>query len=285
MSPSPSPIPLKRLVLATDLASDAPDVFAQALGLALRLRAELYLVHVADTEAPEASWATLPTVREVLERWGRLRPEASYEAFEALGVRVHAIERRPTDGDVTAAVIRRVSALHPDLLLLGTHQRTGLAQLLRGSVAETVSRGTLRSTLFLPTPVRPLVLPETGAVALRRVLVPIAAGAELSPAFFVQLDRLAAQLTDGHVQFVLLHVGTFDTIPEVPIPERARWSWKAEVRRGDPATQILEAEVAHEVDLVAMATRGHDSLLDDLLGSVTERVVRRTRCPVFAVPV
>jgi nucleotide-binding universal stress UspA family protein len=285
MTPSETPAPLKRLVLATDLASDAPEVFAQALGLALRLRAELYLVHVADAATPAASWATLPTVREVLERWGRLRPGASYDEFEQLGVRVHAIEQRPTDGDVTAAVIRRVSALHPDLLLLGTHQRTGLAQLLRGSVAEAVSRATVRSTLFLPTPVRPLVLPETGAVALRRVLVPIAAGAELAPAFFVQLDRLASHLTDGHVQFVLLHVGTFDSIPEVPLPDRPRWSWKADVRRGDPVTQILEAEVAHEVDLVAMATRGHDALLDDLLGSVTERVVRRTRCPVFAVPI
>jgi nucleotide-binding universal stress UspA family protein len=284
MSSPDTPAPLQRLVLATDLLDDAPDVFAQALGLALRLRAELYLVHVTDVVHPEASWRKLPTVRAVLERWGRLRPEASYAEFEQLGIRVHPVERRPTDGDLVSAVIRRVNELHPDLLLLGTHQRSGLGQLLRSSVAETVSRASLRTTLFLPTPVRPLVLPETGAVSLKRVLVPV--GPDFAaPQLVEQLDRLAAQLTDGHVQFVLLHVGTFASLPELDLPTRARWSWKTDVREGSPVEQILEAEVAHEVDLVAMATQGHDSLLDDLLGSTTERVVRRTRCPVFVVPV
>lgn len=283
MTTSDSPAPFRRLVLATDLSTDAPEVFAQALGLALRLRAELFLLHVADGLHPEASWRKLPTVRELLERWGRLRPDAAYAEFEQLGIKVHPVERRPTDGDLVAAVIRRVNELQPDLLLLGTHQRTGLTHLLRGSVAETVSRASLRTTLFLPTPVRPLVLPETGAVALQRVLVPIAKDFA-APQLVTQLDRLAAQLTDGHVQFVLLHVGTFATLPELDLPSRTRWSWKSDVREGSPVEQILEAEVAHEVDLVAMATHGHDSLLDDLLGSTTEQVVRRTRCPVFVVP-
>jgi nucleotide-binding universal stress UspA family protein len=274
----------RRLVLATDLVGDAREVFEQALGLALRLRAELYLVHVTDTEHPDASWRNLPTVREVLERWGKLRKDATYAEFEALGIRVHPVERRPTDGDLVAAVIRRVTELAPDLLLLGTHQREGVGRLLRGSVAEVVSRASLRTTLFLPTPVRPLVLPETGNVALKRVLVPIASDLA-APQLVDQLDALASHLTDGHVQFVLLHVGTFASLPELELPTRARWSWKTDVRPGRPVEQILEAEVAHEVDLVAMATHGHDSLLDDLLGSTTEQVVRRTRCPVLAVPV
>jgi nucleotide-binding universal stress UspA family protein len=278
------PRPIRRLVLSTDLLGDAPEVFTQALGLALRLKAELYLLHVTDTEHPDASWRKLPTVREVLERWGRLRPDASYEEFEQLGIRVHPVERRPTDGDLVSAVIRRVNELQPDLLLLGTHQRAGLGRLLRGSVAETVARASLRSTLFLPTPVRPLVLPADGQVVLKRVLVPIAHDFA-APQLVEELDRLAALLTDGHVQFVLLHVGTFASLPEIAIPERTRWSWKTDVRQGNPVEQILEAEVAHEVDLVAMATQGHDSLLDDLLGSTTEQVVRRTRCPVFVVPV
>jgi nucleotide-binding universal stress UspA family protein len=34
-----------------------------------------------------------------------------------------------------------------------------------------------------------------------------------------------------------------------------------------------------------MATRGHDGVLDTLLGSHTERVLRAVRCPVLVVPV
>lgn len=276
--------PIRRLVLATDLGQDAPEVFAQALGLALQLKAELFLLHIADDTHPDATWRRLPTVRALLERWGRLRKDASYAEFEALGIRVHTIDRKPTDGDLTMAVIRRVAELQPDLLLLGTHQRSGLGRITQGSVAEAVSRDTLRTTLFLPNPVRPLVLPDTGAVSLKRVLVPVSTDFS-APHLLIELERVVGALTSGPVQFVLLHVGTFASVPEIPIPERANWSWKTDVRSGLLVEQILEAEVAHEADLVCMATRGHDGLLDDLVGSVTERVVRRTRCPVFAVPV
>ncbi|MCA9706553.1 MAG: universal stress protein [Myxococcales bacterium] len=47
---------------------------------------------------------------------------------------------------------------------------------------------------------------------------------------------------------------------------------------------FVEAE--HErADLVVMASRGHDSLLDSVLGSHTERVLQRSPCAVLAVPV
>ena len=36
-----------------------------------------------------------------------------------------------------------------------------------------------------------------------------------------------------------------------------------------------------DVDLIAMPTRGHDSIRDWLLGSKTERVIRRAGCPVI----
>jgi len=38
-------------------------------------------------------------------------------------------------------------------------------------------------------------------------------------------------------------------------------------------------------DLIAMGTQGHDSLMDTLRGSTTERVMRRAACPLLAVPV
>jgi nucleotide-binding universal stress UspA family protein len=39
-----------------------------------------------------------------------------------------------------------------------------------------------------------------------------------------------------------------------------------------------------DVDFRGMPTTGHDSILNALRGSTTERVIRHAPCPVFAVP-
>lgn len=56
------------------------------------------------------------------------------------------------------------------------------------------------------------------------------------------------------------------------------------LREGDPASLILE--VAEEVgaDLIVMGTHGRAGLERLILGSVTDRVLRRAPCPVVAVP-
>jgi len=50
---------------------------------------------------------------------------------------------------------------------------------------------------------------------------------------------------------------------------------------GDPATGILEAEKELGADLVVMATHGRTGIAHLLLGSVAEKVVRESRCPIF----
>jgi nucleotide-binding universal stress UspA family protein len=54
--------------------------------------------------------------------------------------------------------------------------------------------------------------------------------------------------------------------------------------RGKPAKAIRAHVAEHDVDLLAMGRRGRTRLKDRLLGSVTERVLRKTRVPVLAVP-
>jgi nucleotide-binding universal stress UspA family protein len=51
----------------------------------------------------------------------------------------------------------------------------------------------------------------------------------------------------------------------------------------EPLASIIDV-AAHEPSLIAMATRGHDSIGDVLRGSHTERVVRDAKCPVLCVP-
>ena len=53
---------------------------------------------------------------------------------------------------------------------------------------------------------------------------------------------------------------------------------------GDAAGAILETAATESVDLIVMGTQGLGGLRKWLLGSTTERVLRRTRVPVLAVP-
>ena len=53
---------------------------------------------------------------------------------------------------------------------------------------------------------------------------------------------------------------------------------------GDPATAILESATAEHADLIVMGTEGLGGLRKWLLGSTTERLLRRTRLPVLTVP-
>jgi len=56
---------------------------------------------------------------------------------------------------------------------------------------------------------------------------------------------------------------------------------RAVVRRGDPASDIIEESSRH--DLIVMATRGRTGLAHMILGSVAEKVVRFAACPVMVI--
>lgn len=56
------------------------------------------------------------------------------------------------------------------------------------------------------------------------------------------------------------------------------------VRMGGPADRILKYAEEVEPDLLVMGTRGRSGLAHVLIGSVAERVLRHSRCPVLVVP-
>ena len=53
---------------------------------------------------------------------------------------------------------------------------------------------------------------------------------------------------------------------------------------GEPARHILDRAAALPADLIVMGTHGAGGFEHLMLGSVTEKVVRRARCPVLTVP-
>jgi nucleotide-binding universal stress UspA family protein len=56
-----------------------------------------------------------------------------------------------------------------------------------------------------------------------------------------------------------------------------------QVREGPPFYEIIQFAREKEIDLIIMGTHGHSGLAHVLLGSVTEKVVRKAPCPVLTV--
>jgi nucleotide-binding universal stress UspA family protein len=69
------------------------------------------------------------------------------------------------------------------------------------------------------------------------------------------------------------HASEFDELPAVT----------REVIRGVPFVEIVRFAKQHDVDLIVMGTHGRTGLPHLLIGSVAERVVRKSPCPVLTV--
>jgi nucleotide-binding universal stress UspA family protein len=181
-----------------------------------------------------------------------------------------------------------------DLIVIGTHGRTGLSRVLLGSVAELVVR-------HAPCPVL-TIRPANEPAPYTHVLCPV----DLSKPAREAVNLAAELVKRGAAGITLLHVLELPVsyTGELPIPDFHRdldarsaalldkWTadLKAKVsvpvtqmtRIGRPGAQIL-AELEHDrtFDLVVMGSHGHTGIARMLLGSVAEKVVRHARCPVL----
>ncbi len=69
----------------------------------------------------------------------------------------------------------------------------------------------------------------------------------------------------------------------VPEAERQAHPVECATRVGHPFVEIVTYAQAHHVDLIVMGTHGRGPVAHMLLGSVTEKVVRKAPCPVLTV--
>ena len=69
----------------------------------------------------------------------------------------------------------------------------------------------------------------------------------------------------------------------LPDDERTRYAATTEIVTGASATAIVEYAQDHEIDLIVMGTHGRTGMAHLLIGSVAERVVRTSPCPVLTV--
>ena len=139
-------------------------------------------------------------------------------------------------------------------------------------------------TLFTPHGVDGFVSRQDGSISLRNILIPVTSKPRPQPGVEAAARLIRnLQLPAGIV--TLLHVGPAAEMPSVRLPEDTHWTWNSVAKAGEPADTILQTATELGTDLIVMTTDGPDGFLDGLRGTTSERVLRKSRCPVVNLPV
>ncbi|SDQ50688.1 universal stress protein [Natronobacterium texcoconense] len=134
--PAIADVPFERLLLPTDGSDGATIATEWGIELASRLESSLHALYSIDTSPFDADRAS-DDLLEVLENRGEAALDAVREHGEDAGVDV-------SGSTVTGSPVREVPTYATendvDLIVMGTHGRTGIGQWFLGSVTENVVR-------------------------------------------------------------------------------------------------------------------------------------------------
>jgi len=288
-------ITLKNVLYLTDFSQPSEMALPFAVSVAREYEARLYAFHVLIPKAyaymtPELTVAALNAQEEVA-RLNMQRVEAQLDGLPHASI----IERGTGVWPLLEELIKEYAI---DLIVVGTHGRTGPQKLLLGSVAEEVFR---RSHV----PVLTIGPAEHGGAhktaKFRRVL--FATDFTVESLAGVPYAVSMAQENDGRL--ILLHVMKEpDTVPNdqatedatssvmhqlqeiVPAPAELWCRPEAVVRSGRPAEQILKVARECDADLIVMGIRDARAFIGaatHLERTTAHNVVVRATCPVLTV--
>ena len=134
-------IAFRRILHPTDFSRASAPALRRAVALARACRAPLVLLHVMTPPSPFIGEGTLPSsyadLLSLARRSARRRLAAVFGRVRRTGVRAQAIF---AEGLPAAEILRAVRRTRADLIVMGTHGRTGVSRVFMGSVAERVVR-------------------------------------------------------------------------------------------------------------------------------------------------
>ena len=265
----------------TDFCDASERAFAHALAIALHRRACLTILHVKDRNLTSIEWAQFPAVRKTLERWNVLPEGSSREAVhEEVGVQVKKVDL--LYHKVAKATLGYLENHPHDLFVLATHGHKGISHWVKPSIAEQLATKTKTKTLFVSENARPFISLETGEITLRKIVVPV--DRDPDAAAVLEYASRAVETVEGNLEIDVLYVGDDDYLKEIDLPSKERVVWQKVQRSGKIVETIVRYAEEVSADMIAMATRGQDGILDIIRGSVTEQVLHEAPCPILAVP-
>jgi nucleotide-binding universal stress UspA family protein len=214
----------------------------------------------------------------------------SIERISAAGFRVTSLV---LEGDPRHVIVDEARAWPADLIVLGSHGRTGLTRLLLGSVSDSVSRHASCSVQIVREPPAhadrlKVLLAVDGSVWSERAA-----------------EVVAGQFIPDRLDVRVVHADGWPANPPAPelvtlYEERRRQahdlvagvsrrltnagvSATGILRRGDARQVILDVAQEWAADLIVVGSHGRTGLGRALLGSVSDAVARHAHCSVHVV--
>jgi len=273
-------VKLESIFHPSDFSEASEVAFVHALKMALVAGAKLTMLHVEAS--PGAEWQDFPGVRDTLERWGLIPKDSPKSAVGQLGIKVAKVLK--LSNDPVKACLGFLEKNPTDLIVLAVRQHEGRMRWLGKSVGGPIARRAGQMTLFTPHGVEGFVSRQDGSISLRNVLIPVAIKPRPQPSVEAAARLIRnLQLPAGMV--TVLHVGPAAEMPSLKFPKETDWTWTKVVKVGEPADVILQTAAELRTDVIIMTTDGPDGFLDALRGTISERVLRKARCPVVNLPV
>lgn len=277
------PFQPKLIVVPTDFSEPAAHALRYASALAERFGSHLLVIY-ADPFIPPID--SSGTAANAFSQYASQMIEETRERLE-----IHAEQnispRVPYDARVVVAspvnaIIEEACDAGADLIVMGTHGRTGLRLLLVGSVTE----GVIRSAT---TPVIAVNSTTAETAGVHKVLCPVTFTAGSREAL-----RYAADLTDTPNSPLVLFHGIVEQELQSTVDELLRlqdWAPKELVDRCElkmmpervPPEQIVQFAKLTSADLIALGLPADRSIADMLRGTIAEQILHASPCPVLVV--
>lgn len=274
----------KLILVPTDFSETASHALKYASALAARIDAQLLIMH-ADHFVPPFDFVSRGAfdvsretmIAEAQERLLR-HVESSVDARVPYDTRI--VVAAPTD-----AILDTTREIGAQLIVMGTHGRSGVARLIVGSVTETVMRNATVPVIAVNERTY-----DHGRIA--KILCPVT-----TTAATVDALRHAAALVNGRSTPIVL-------VSAIESPGDAKsctdellrlrdWLPRQLIDRCElmlvnaplSAEAILEIASAKHPDLIVLGMHAHRTAAEVLRGATAERVMQQSHCPVLTVAV
>ena len=270
------PAPWGKVMVCTDASDEGQNAVAAALELAQACDSQVYAVQVLQI-VPEFQ-AVAPDLRATLGQGAQENMAVIKAAADKLGVSLKTV--MPQGQLPHATIVAAADEIRPDLVIMGRCGKTGLARILMGNVTARV---------IGHSPMNVLVVPRGGMVGFERILV-ASDGSPYSEAAW-KLGLSMAKQAKSRLIGVAVAPEEGDINEAKAIIHRmvtaasaARVPFKGVNPQGVPAAEgIVQQAIKNEVDLIIVGSYGRTGLKKLLMGSVTERVIGNSPCPILVV--
>jgi nucleotide-binding universal stress UspA family protein len=280
---------LKRILCPVDFSGHSTQALQLAGGLAGAFDAELIVLHAQQFEFP--IYFTVAQTEALKAQFRKNERAARSYLNEYVNEHLAPSVKRCSvlkEGDPVAEILAALKDFRAELMVMGTHERTGLTRVRLGSVMESV----LRVADVPVLSVGPRITSPPAGAGFRRVLCSTDLRSRDQPI----CDWAAKIAEKTGAELIVLHVvektagddSSDDAIKQklcewVTPSIRDRCTVKEVIRRGNAPEQIVKEAAGSGADLLVLGAYPRRMVETTLFGSTTEALVRVAPCAVLTI--